>query len=123
MMQEVEISESKISNNPIKFPENFAYDSRWVPATNITTNLIFPHRLGRAPVQTFVVFSPDQETVYPITWSWANQWSGNPVSIKADSKEVTISIWSGTPLHGFFDGTTGTWTKWNSGYFRVLILG
>jgi hypothetical protein len=114
-------TQSEKSFEPAAFDSKFQYDSGWQTADNqINHNLLFAHKLGVTPSQISVFFSPDQETSYPLLWSWSSASSGNPVSIWTDAKTITISLFSGAPLHGNWNGQTGSWTNWNSGFFRVF---
>ncbi|QCP52583.1 hypothetical protein FAZ95_25840 [Trinickia violacea] len=114
-------AESKKSAQPAAFESKCEYDSGWQPADNQTNhNLLFAHKLGVTPSQISIFFSPDQETSYPLLWPWSNNTSGNPVSIWADTKAVTMSVFNGCPLHGNWNGQTASWTYWSSGFFRVF---
>ncbi|WP_081472951.1 hypothetical protein [Burkholderia ambifaria] len=123
-------SESNISSQPAAVLPSYQYDSGWYPADNkINRNLLFTHGLGYAPTDISIVFSPDQERLYPLIWSWSYQWSGNPVTILVTATAITLSIWDGSeeadgsplrPLHGAWDGQAGSWTFWKEGYFRVF---
>ncbi|AGK51356.1 MULTISPECIES: hypothetical protein [Burkholderia] len=122
MSTDITYTESAISSSPSTFSANFAYDSDWRPADNtINTSLIFKHNLKCIPYPVCLFFSPDQEKVYPLIWSYYGPTSGNPASIRIDETKVTLSISSGIPLHGFFEPQTGGWTYWRSGFFRVAI--
>ena len=99
------------------------YDSGWVAddrATNHRT--VFTHNLGTFPTRITLLFaaSSNPSVVYPITWSWIYNYSGNPVTIAMTESQVIVHIWSGGPLHGVWDGSTGQWTSYDSGYWRVL---
>lgn len=97
--------------------------SNWTHDTNATShNLIFPHNLGVIPSALLIQFSLDLKTVYPLIWRWNTNDAGNPVSVWMDASAITISIYSysSVPLHGWWDGNTGLWTKSNSGYWRVI---
>lgn len=98
------------------------YVSPWKYATSASNNtLTIPHTLGKVPLVVTAQFTADQNTVYPLSWSWANNYSGNPVTISADASNVYIEIFSGTPLHGVWKATTGAWTTWSTGFFRVAV--
>ncbi|MFZ6747157.1 hypothetical protein ACO0LC_28405 [Undibacterium sp. JH2W] len=121
MDHKVNVSESKVSSTPTEFASSSGYDSGWIAATNTTSsNLVVTHNLGNAPTSVRIMFSPDQETVYPVLWSWDPNNSGNPVSIWANRNTINLSIYSGTPLHGTWNGNTSQWTHWNTGYFRIF---
>lgn len=96
------------------------YDSGWQEANNHSNNAVtFAHGLGVIPSQTTIMFSADKQTVYPLTWSWSSDSSGNPVTIWMNDNVVVLEIYKGVALHGAWDNVTG-WTKWSQGYFRVL---
>ena len=112
-------AEAKLTTTKARLSPSYAYDSGWVAATQSNTTLVFSHNLGSIPTQLIIMFSPDQETAFPLTWPW-NSWnSGNPATIKAKARTISIRISGGSPLHGSWDTNTG-WTYWSTGYFRVF---
>ena len=95
------------------------YVSPWMPDSNANNHLtVFQHGLGVIPQSVLVLFSPDGDTVYPVMWRWDNN-AGNPVTISMTSTNVTLSIYSGTALHGVWNATTG-WTHYYNGYWKVI---
>lgn len=95
--------------------------SPWTADSNTTNhNVVFQHNLGAHPATLSVQFSVDLRTVHPLIWPWNENSSGNPVSVWMDDHSVTLSIFSGTYLHGWWDGTTGAWTTTRTGYWRVI---
>ncbi|QRR05088.1 hypothetical protein FPJ27_00970 [Burkholderia sp. MS455] len=114
-------TDSKISAEPAAFDSKYQFDSGWMAESNQTNhNLVIAHNLHVSPTQIAIIFSPDQETIYPLLWPWDNSKSGNPISIWADTTTITLSIYSKVPLHGSWNGQTSSWTYWNTGYFRVF---
>lgn len=96
------------------------YDSGWREANNHSSNKVaFDHNLGVIPSQITVLFSADKETVYPLTWSWLDTHSGNPVTISMDDKVISLEIYSGGPLHGVWTAKND-WDFHKQGYFRAL---
>lgn len=94
----------------------------WTYATNTTSQtLVIPHQLGKVPTVVAAQFTPDQQTVYPLTWSWETRYSGNPVTISADAFNVYMQITSDFVLHGSWSGSSRTWTTWNAGFFRAAV--
>ncbi|WP_158229233.1 hypothetical protein [Collimonas sp. PA-H2] len=121
MKSNVVYTDSKISKEKASFAPAAGYDSGWVDANNQTNhNMAFTHGLGRSPTQVTVLFSPDQETSYPLQWSWNPENSGSPVTIWFNDHTVQCSIWNGSSLHGAWNGATGQWTNWSTGYLRVF---
>jgi hypothetical protein len=99
-----------------------SYDSGWIAVDNkVNRDLRIPHGLGHAPTQITVWFSPTStaDVVYPVTWPWAANLSGNPVQIAVDRDAVTLKIYGGAPLHGVWSSSTGVWTPYASGFFRI----
>lgn len=97
------------------------YISPWTADSNTTNhNLVFEHDLGTIPTSLCIQFSVDLKTVYPLTWSWEANLSGNPVSVWMDDHSITLAIFSGATLHGWWSGQTGAWTQASSGYWRVI---
>jgi hypothetical protein len=97
------------------------YVSTWTPDNNaVDHNVIFPHGLGVVPSSVSILFSLDLKTVMPVVWRWNNNNPGNPVSIWMDDATVTLSIYSGSPLHGNWNGDTSLWTTSKTGYWRVI---
>jgi hypothetical protein len=102
------------------FDSSADYDSGWQPANNHSNNYAtFDHDLGVIPSDLTIYFSVDQETAYPLTWSWSSSSSGNPVTILANDQVVQLAIYAGSPLHGVWNPNTG-WTYFTQGYFRVF---
>ena len=98
------------------------YRSTWVPDSNSANHkVIFQHGLGVIPSEVIVTFSADLQTAYPLLWSWDNGYSGNPVTIAMDAQSVVLNIFSGSPLHGFWDPNNG-WTTYSNGYWRVTAF-
>ena len=98
-----------------------SYDSGWKYDTNSRNHqVVFSHSLGRIPYFITVLFSADQVTVFPITWSWEREHSGNPVTISMTSNRVTLNIWAGGPLHGVWTPTG--WLRYNDGFWRVILM-
>ena len=98
------------------------YDSGWRYDTNSRNHQVtFSHSLGRIPYFITVLFSADQRTVFPITWSWEVPQSGNPVTISMSSNQVTLNIWAGGPLHGVWT-PGGGWLRFNDGFWRVILM-
>jgi hypothetical protein len=96
------------------------YDSGWRVDNNSSNHTtIFEHNLGAIPSQLTVLFSSDLETVYPVTWPWQNNYSGNPVTISMNSNSICLNIFNGVPLHGVWSGTSGQWTTSSAGYWRI----
>lgn len=99
-------------------PETFV--SPWTPDSNHSSHAtVFRHELGVIPKSLMVMFSPDQQTAFPLLWSWSPGGSGNPVTISMDTATVTLQIFSGEPLHGVWNATTG-WTTYGDGYWKVV---
>lgn len=126
-MENIESEEPRAPGIQVNAPVHLAYDSHWVEANRTTNhNMKFEHKLGKAPHQMFVLFSPDKKEVHPVIWPWAWNVTGNPTSIWCDDTYVYLSIFSGTFLHGYYSGdannNAGGWIEQDSGYFRVLIL-
>lgn len=99
------------------------YDSGWV-ADNRTTShrTVFAHQLGFFPSRVSVWFapSPTSASIYPLDWGFYYSASGNPVQIEVTASQVILHIYSGIPLHGTWDASTGAWTSHNTGYWRVF---
>lgn len=97
------------------------YVSEWRFDSNSTShNVVFQHNLGVVPTELSVQFSLDLETVYPLLWSWEPGSSGNPVSIWTDARTITLAVFRGQPLHGWWNGNTSNWTTTGTGYWRVI---
>lgn len=95
--------------------------SAWTYDTNASNhNTVFRHGLNAIPTSLMILFSTNLETVSPLIWSWNPGDSGNPVSIRMDNQTITLSIYSSTPLHGWWSGQPAGWTSANSGYWRVI---
>ena len=103
----------------------YYYDSGWQSDNNLTSHdTVFQHSLGIPPSSLTIWFTPalvegEAEEVYTATYSWHSAYSGNPVSIIVNSEEIKLSIWSGSPLHGFWT-PTGGWRRYSTGYWRVI---
>ena len=85
---------------------------------------VFQHSLGIAPTDLTLWFTPtlvegEAEQVHPVAWSWHYANSGNPVSIMLSNEEIKLTIWGGSPLHGFWT-PAGGWQKFKTGYWRVI---
>lgn len=109
-----------LDNIPTSDAGSWVYDD----SSNSHT-LQIRHGLTRVPNLCVVWFSPalvsDMQVLVSWSWIWTN--SGNPVTISADSLHVTLEIFYGAPLHGLWKATTpttGTWTNYSSGYWRVV---
>lgn len=95
--------------------------SPWTLDSNSTNhNVVFQHGLNAVPTSLFVQFSVDLQTVYPLAWPWNSDSSGNPVSVWMDAHSITLSIYRGVALHGWWNGTTGAWSQTPTGYWRVI---
>lgn len=95
--------------------------SSWLADANSTNhNVIFKHGLGTIPTSLSVQFSVDQKTVQPVIWPWDQSSSGNPVSVWMDDTFITLSVFQGAPLHGWWNGSTGAWTVASTGFWRVI---
>lgn len=70
---------------------------------SINQNLIFKHNLKFIPFPICIFFSPDQDAVYPLIWSYYGPTSGNPAAIRVDPRKIIITIYNGIPLFGYFD--------------------
>ncbi|MEM9540660.1 MAG: hypothetical protein AAGA60_14300 [Cyanobacteria bacterium P01_E01_bin.42] len=105
---------------PNKPNTNAFFDSGWLEENNGSSHtLTVAHGMSKTPRYVEIVFSPDQETAYPINWSWSVPNSGNPVTISVDDTSVKMAIWSGAPLHGVWDSEK-KWTTYTEGYFRIF---
>jgi len=118
------VTEVKVENNvPDKavFESTADYDSGWKDDSNSTNHAtVFEHGLKVIPSQLMVYFSADKDTVYPLTWSWSANNSGNPVTISMNDRTITLNIVGGFPLHGVWTATNSTWTAYTNGCWRVL---
>lgn len=95
--------------------------SPWTMDSNQTNHLTaFQHGLGTIPQSLLVMFSPDGDTVYPVQWPWAPATSGNPVTISMTATNITLNIYSGTPLHGAWNAVNSAWTTFATGYWKVI---
>ncbi|MEM9454509.1 MAG: hypothetical protein AAGF11_10045 [Myxococcota bacterium] len=102
-----------------------AFVSGWTPDnTNENHTTPIPHALGHVPNMIAVWFSNDKLAQYAVLWPWEQSRSGNPVTIHADSDNVYLEIYRKSPLHGMWSPTSttsGTWTKPNTGYWRIVV--
>jgi len=97
------------------------YISEWRPDSSPINHLVvFEHSLGRIPTSLLILFSNNLETAFPLQWSWEAASSGNPVTISMDSRTITLQIFGGVALHGAWSANTGAWTRYTSGYWRVI---
>jgi hypothetical protein len=101
------------------FATDADYDSGWHYDTSHNHTLEFDHKIGYIPGNLVVLFTVDKETVYPITWSWLPDHSGNPVTISMDNKRIRLAIYKGVPLHGVCE-IPGPWKFYRSGYWRIF---
>jgi hypothetical protein len=121
MSSSVTLAEFQLAVTQSRILSNYKYDSGWLAANNQTNNQVpFLHGLEAIPSSFAFLFSPDLDTAYPLLWSWVAQYSGNPVTISMNSNVILFQISSNFPLHGAWDSSTGAWTTWSQGYFRVF---
>lgn len=92
------------------------------PANNQV--LEFNHSLGDIPRDVTVYFSNNSDggNVWPLTWPWQPQTSGNPVTIEVTSRRVLLHITNSAPLHGVWDASSQQWRTFTSGCFRVFLI-
>lgn len=96
------------------------YVSRWEQASNQNSHpVVFEHNLGVIPSLITVLFSADKQTVYPLTWSWLREASGNPVTISMNHKVIRLEIYDGVPLHGVWT-PKDDWSLYKEGYFKAF---
>jgi len=102
------------------FTATAKYDSGWISDNNNTNhNVVVNHNLKAIPTKLEVVFSTDQQTVYPLNWSWYWDCTGNPVTISMTNSTITMAIFSGAPLHGVWTSDS-KWKKYSTGYWRIF---
>ncbi len=100
------------------------YDSGWLSDNNNANHkTTVTHNLNSIPsrIEVWFATSSTPTTVYPLTWSWEQDHSGNPVTVDMTSTTATLHIFNNAPLHGTWNASTGTWTYYKSGYWRVLL--
>ncbi len=98
------------------------YDSGWV-ADNHTPDhyTTFNHNFGDFPSKTEIWFatSNNPTVVYPVSWPWSWNYSGNPVTISMTTTQVRLAISAVSCLHGVWEPGAVQWTYYYSGYWRV----
>ena|SRR5437879_1098235 len=90
-------------------------------ATAHTTTLNNP-AMQSTPAAMTIYFSPggdNNAVVYPITWSWEQTTSSNPVTIEVTASRVNLQITGTGNLHGVWNPING-WTKYPTGYWAVV---
>jgi hypothetical protein len=101
------------------------YDSGWVADDRKTNHRkVFKHNLRYYPSLITIYFSPTDPpkgAIYPLTWTWRDNASANPVTIEVDENEFVLNIFKDQSLHGVWSGSTAKWTIYNSGFWRVLL--
>ena len=109
--------------------DNRSCDPRWCDEsgwlfddslTDHTTS--WRHDLGVVPRRVEILFTPDpsKQRVAPLTWSWAHNYSGNPVSIEMGRRAVHLHINAGAPLHGIWRPGEG-WEVHREGYWKIIV--
>ncbi|MBI3886031.1 MAG: hypothetical protein HY302_09925 [Opitutae bacterium] len=97
----------------------YKYDSGWVQAVQADTELLFRHGLNAVPSQVLIVFSPNLESSWPLTWLLYFPDNLRRAPVAVDEQTVAITITAAAPLHRGWDDRLG-WTNWASGSFRVF---
>ena len=104
------------------YTSDHLFTSDWVEDNNATDHTtVIEHPLKEIPQFVQVFFSPDKEQIYPVSWSWNIESSGNPVTVSVDASRVTLTIWAGAVLHGVWTPEKH-WTQYKQGYWKVNLL-
>ena len=99
--------------------------SEWVPVNNSTNRIFrFFHDFKRAPSVVTIWFSPnrDRKRMYPVTWAGGTNADRNPVSVDLVQNGIRLHIRAKRPIHRTWNARTGKWQKYDSGYWKVVVL-
>jgi hypothetical protein len=121
--QKFEASEINVAGSISAKPN---WDSGWVADNSDSHHKkSFLHSLKALPAQVTIYFSPnaDQGPFYLVGYDWAPAESGNPVTVEVTENEIILHIVHGWPLRGLIVPGTTEWSRWTSGYWRVIVFG
>ena len=99
--------------------------SEWVPVNNSANRIVrFFHDFKRAPSAVTIWFSPnrDRKRMYPVTWAGGASADRNPISVDLVQNGIRMHIRAKRPIHRAWNARTGKWQKFDSGYWKVVVL-
>jgi hypothetical protein len=96
----------------------------WKLDNNSTNHVTSWDHSRTFPVASVIVyFSPGgtPAAMFPVSWSWSIEVTGNPVTIELTEKKLNLHIYSGAPLHGSWNGFSSGWSIYSSGYWAAVL--